>query len=331
MLIGAHVSVAGGLHNAVEKGTAIGADVLQIFVSGPQSFRTTAYSDSQIEEFKKLYQNAGFRGLFLHAIYLINLASENEDSVERSINSLLHYMNMGDKLGAVGTIVHLGSFGSLSSRRSSATERSQQILLDEIPHPHSGVPDDRGVEIVAYSARNDESDRFERMIQAIKEILSKTPASQKLIVENCAGNPTSLKLRGGNGKIGKDLDELVRIHQAVKSERLAFCIDAQHLFASGINVSDREIFGKWLNEFDTRIGIKKLVCIHANDSKTELSSGADRHENIGEGIIGLNGFKNILAQPLLQNIPFILEVPGVDKKGPDKKNIQKLHFLLKNP
>lgn len=320
MNFGAHVSVAGGLQNGITRGKAIGAEVLQIFVSAPQSFRTTAYSDEQIGEFKKLYQDAGFRGLFLHAIYLINLASENDGAVDRSINSLIHYLNMGDKIGAVGTIVHLGSFVPSSSRilprlKDEQGERSQQVSLDEIPRQ---ARDDKATdEIVPPTVHNDNVDRFTNMVISIKAILDKTPQSQQLIVENCAGS-----------KIGKDLDELVRIDKAVNSPRLTFCIDTQHLFVSGVDVRDYNIFETWLNDFNGRIGIDKLSCIHANDSKTELGSGADRHENIGEGTIGIKGFTNILRQPLLQNKPFILEVPGIDKKGPDEENIDRLRDLV---
>lgn len=275
MLVGAHVSVAGGLDKAVERSEAIGANVMQIFVTSPRSFRTTDYSTEQIIAFKKLYAEKKMGGLFFHAVYLINLASEKESSVQLSIDSLVHYLQMGDKLGATGTIVHLGSY----------KDGDGEVLIAQV-------------------------------VTAIKEILKRTPESQKLLIENCAGK-----------KIGKDLDELTKLHKQVGSDRVGFCIDTQHLFASGIDVRDTKLFSNWLAQFDENIGINNLVCIHANDSKTELGSGADRHENIGKGLIGMTGFKNILAQPLLQNKPFILEVPGEEQKGPDRENIERLRGL----
>ena len=66
------------------------------------------------------------------------------------------------------------------------------------------------------------------------------------------------------------------------------------------------------------------MAVHANDSKTDLGSGKDRHENIGQGYIGDNGFRNILNQELFKEIPFILEVPGVEGNGPDLANINRL-------
>ncbi len=286
MQFGAHVSVAGGLHNATSKGKAIGAEVLQIFVSPPQTFRVTDYSDEAIEEFKKLYQTDGFRGLFLHAIYLINLASGNPRLVDLSKASLIHYLKMGDKLGAVGTIVHVGSM-------SKKTE-------------------ERGLKM------DNDDERWSGLIRNIKDVLNQTPPSQKLIIENCAA-----------GKIGKNLDELERLCKQINDERINFCIDTQHLFASGVDVRDYQIFESWLHDFDERIGIDNLACIHANDSKSELGSAHDRHENIGEGKIGQAGFTNILRQPLLQDKPFIIETPGFDQKGPDKENLDRIKMLVK--
>lgn len=303
MQIGAHVSVAGGLQKAVQKGQAIGADILQIFVSGPQSYRTTDYSDSQIEEFKKLYHSVGFGGLFLHAIYLINLASDRLDLVERSKASLIHYMQMGDRLGAEGVIVHVGSFNkikSVSSSRIYSRVNSSDATTDSNIHP----------------LINSVDFNYTQVVESIKYILNKTPKSQKFIIENCAG-----------GKIGKDLDESVLLQKLIDSERVYFCIDTQHLFASGIDVRDEKIFGDWLKDFDRHIGIDRLACIHANDSKSELGSNHDRHENIGMGKIGEVGFSNILRQPLLQHKPFILEVPGYNGNGPDRENIQTLRSL----
>ena len=83
-----------------------------------------------------------------------------------------------------------------------------------------------------------------------------------------------------------------------------------------------------IEDFDSRIGLERLSVIHANDSKVPFASGVDRHENIGDGHIGIEGFKTIVNHPSLKNIPFILEVPGFDGKGPDKRNIDILNGLI---
>ncbi len=81
---------------------------------------------------------------------------------------------------------------------------------------------------------------------------------------------------------------------------------------------------------DEEIGLKNLVAIHANDSKTEYKSNRDRHENIGEGFIGKEGFENMVNHPALAEIPFILEVPGFTDNGPDSENVAILKSLIHN-
>ena len=66
------------------------------------------------------------------------------------------------------------------------------------------------------------------------------------------------------------------------------------------------------------------MVVHANDAKVEFASGVDRHENIGEGHIGIKGFEVIMGHPAFRDVPFLLEVPGADKKGPDKENLDRL-------
>ena len=150
------------------------------------------------------------------------------------------------------------------------------------------------------------NDIRDQVVKATQEVLEKTPKNQLLIMENAAG---------AGQIIGDTLSELEYLYRKTGSNRLKICIDTQHLYATGIDVSNYTQFNQWLLQFDQKIGIDSLVCVHTNDSKTDLGSKKDRHENIGEGTIGKAGFRNILRQPLLQDKPFILEVPGFDKQG----------------
>ena len=76
-----------------------------------------------------------------------------------------------------------------------------------------------------------------------------------------------------------------------------------------------------MEELEREVGAANLVAVHANDSKIELGGGRDRHENIGQGRIGRDGFARIMAHALFRDVPFLLEVPGLDGKGPDKANV----------
>lgn len=172
---------------------------------------------------------------------------------------------------------------------------------------HLGSHKGRGFEAVKDQIKN-----------CLNEILDKTPSGTYLILENSAGTA-----------IGGRLSELGELVQEVRNPRLKVCIDTQHAFASGYDLREKEGVGKLVSEIEGLIGLGNLVCFHINDSKTEFASGRDRHENLGEGKIGLEGFRSLVNHPKLKDLPFILEVPGFDDKGPDQKNIDILKSLIK--
>jgi deoxyribonuclease-4 len=159
---------------------------------------------------------------------------------------------------------------------------------------------------------------FPQIIESITKILSNSPDDALLILENSAGM--------GDG-IGSKFLELGTIIREVGDKRLCVCIDTQHSYAAGYNIASADGLEETLEEFDRDIGLDRLVAIHANDSKIPLGGGVDRHENIGEGFIGREGFEIILGHDALKNVPFLLEVPGFNKEGPDKENINILRKL----
>lgn len=111
MKIGAHVSTAGGISNAVGRAKEIGCEAIQIFGSSPQTWAFKPVPGEQIELFKQSIADAGIGPVSLHAIYLINLGTPNEDSLKKGINSLIKYMNLAADIGAAGVIFHPGSHG----------------------------------------------------------------------------------------------------------------------------------------------------------------------------------------------------------------------------
>ncbi len=156
---------------------------------------------------------------------------------------------------------------------------------------------------------------LEQSADALREALAGSPDDAWLIIENSAGM---------GAHIGASFEEVGRLADAIDSERVKVCLDTQHCFAAGYNIGDPEGVASAMAEFDQHIGLERLVAVHANDTKTELGSGVDRHGNMGEGHIGGDGFEVILAFPAFRVVPFLLEVPGVEKKGPDKANVDKL-------
>mgnify|MGYP002360417857 FL=1 len=156
------------------------------------------------------------------------------------------------------------------------------------------------------------------LVESLKEVVEPVKSS-KLLLEISAGQ---------GGSIGNSIEELAAIYEATgKDERIEFCLDTCHMLAGGYEVRTNEGWDEALDKFDKLIGLDKLPVIHLNDSMTDIGSNRDRHENIGKGFIGDEGFKVILNNPKVKDKVGILEVPGIDKKGPDKPNLDKLAQL----
>ena len=153
---------------------------------------------------------------------------------------------------------------------------------------------------------------------AVKRILAEAQSEKLLMLETSAGS---------GDHIGSKFAELGAIIREVKDERLTVCLDTQHVWAAGYDISTPESLAKVLEEFDREIGLSKLTAIHANDSKKPLGSAVDRHENIGLGEIGETAFAALMAHPAASDLPIYLEVPGMAKEGPDKPNVDTLKRL----
>jgi deoxyribonuclease-4 len=148
------------------------------------------------------------------------------------------------------------------------------------------------------------------LIENSKKILTQTPQNAWFIIENA-----------GTKKIGTDIDEIARIMDDLSDDRVKVCLDTCHLHAAGYDLSSEETLEDFLITIESKIGLSKIALFHLNDSKDGFSSNRDRHENIGEGNIPPSVFSLLLNHPKTKDIPFIIETPGFDKKGPDKKNL----------
>ncbi|MQG34509.1 MAG: deoxyribonuclease IV [SAR202 cluster bacterium] len=159
---------------------------------------------------------------------------------------------------------------------------------------------------------------LDQVVEAIKIVLDTSPEGPCLAVENMAGM---------GQHIGAKFDELGEILKAVDNPRLKICLDTQHSFAAGYDLTNPAGIQTMLDELDAGPGSGNVAAIHANDSKRVCGSGIDRHDNIGDGFIGEEGFAAIMANPAFAQVPFLLEVPGFEGKGPDQQNIDILKKL----
>jgi deoxyribonuclease-4 len=107
--IGAHVSPAGGLHKAVERGVELGADSIQIFNQSPRMWRPTAYAEEDFARFRAAREQSRIGGVLIHAVYLLNCASEDPEIRDKTLTSLTHSLRVGDASGATGVVLHPGS------------------------------------------------------------------------------------------------------------------------------------------------------------------------------------------------------------------------------
>lgn len=129
-------------------------------------------------------------------------------------------------------------------------------------------------------------------------------------------------------RIGARFAEPGDILEAVDHPRFRICLDTQHSFAAGYDLTTPAGVDGMMAEFGQTIGLEKLAAVHANDSRQPCGSGADRHDNIGEGLIGEAGFEAIMAHPAFRDVPiYLVEVPGFEGKGPDQRNIDLLKLI----
>jgi deoxyribonuclease-4 len=163
------------------------------------------------------------------------------------------------------------------------------------------------------------------LLAASLEEASRGLASESftLLLENTAG---------GGATIGRTFEELRTLRDLVAPRlpfAVGFCLDTCHLYASGFDVASEKGLAAVVKQADAALGLDRVPVIHANDSKGAFDSRLDRHANIGEGHIGLEGFRRILNHPKLRAKAFILETP-IDQPGDDRRNVDALKSLCRN-
>ena len=228
------------------------------------------------------------------------------------------YREKAAEAGIKSTFLH-GSYLVNIGGKPDHVEKSIASLTN-----HMGAAAQIGAQGVIFHSGSHKGVGFDAVLDqagvALKQVLDNTDDNVQLIIENCAGM---------GAQIGASFEELGRLIKAVDSDRLKICLDTEHAFAAGYNIADPQGIEEAMVKFDSEIGLDRLVVVHANDAKVEFASGVDRHENIGEGYIGIEGFETIMGHPAFADVPFLLEVPGMDKKGPDKPNLDRLKEIRK--
>jgi deoxyribonuclease-4 len=130
MLIGAHVSPAGGLWRAVERGVEVGAESIQIFNQSPRMWKPTAYTEEDFARFREALAASPIRVVLIHAVYLVNCASDDPEIREKSLASLTHSLRVGDAIGATGVVLHPGS--AKTGHVGEAIARAGEVITEAL-------------------------------------------------------------------------------------------------------------------------------------------------------------------------------------------------------
>jgi deoxyribonuclease-4 len=159
---------------------------------------------------------------------------------------------------------------------------------------------------------------LERIVTAVNQTISKDKGNATLLLENTAGTKNSM---------GSTFEDIKRILDGLENKRrVGVCFDTAHAFAAGYDLRTAVRVNETVAKFDKTLGLRLLKVVHLNDSKGELGSGRDRHEHIGMGYIGEEGFRALFKHEALKDLPFIMETP-IDERRDDVGNIRKVREL----
>jgi len=172
---------------------------------------------------------------------------------------------------------------------------------------------------IGHRMESSEDEAIEAVSQGIHQAFERSKNPVTLLLEMTAGQGT---------EIGYTFEQVKRIIDGVQEqERVGVCLDTAHSFEAGNDLSQKNGIESTLRSFDQTIGLKRLHLLHLNDSKTPLGSKKDRHWHIGEGYIGLEGFRNLVNHPLLKHLPAIMETPRKNTVE-DLKNMEVIRSLI---
>lgn len=279
MILGAHMSIAGGIDKAPERGRKVGCDIIQIFTKNSNQWGEPPVSDEMAQKFKSEMATHKIQLALAHDSYLINLGSPDPANAQKSLKAFIAEHHRSEKLGIMGVVFHPGA------HVGSGEEKALLQIADLINKTHE--------ETAGY------------------QVLT--------LIENAAGQGTT---------VGNRFEHIAKILENVKDQkRMGVCFDTQHAFAAGYDLRTEDSYQKVWDEFDKIIGIKWLKAFHLNDSKKELGSRVDRHENLGTGLLGITPFKLMMHDKRFAQIPASLETPKSEDCHEDQEALDLLRGL----
>ncbi len=231
---------------------------------------------------------------------------------------IANFVNAKQRSNLAMVVAHASYLINLASPRPDVLLQSRKSLMDEVqrcqlldivylvvhPGAHLGIGEKRGIR------------RMRESLHWIFDRLPNLPPPVTLLIENTSGQGTCL---------GYNLEQLAEIVEGLPSENLGVCLDTCHLFTAGYELRTKGSVDELAKQIKSLLGWERVKLIHANDSLYPLGSQVDRHWHIGEGQIGLNGFKNLLGHSQFSQIPMVIETP--DPMHHHSENLRKLRII----
>jgi deoxyribonuclease-4 len=216
--------------------------------------------------------------------------------------------------------LHLPYLPNIANQKSKFYERSVDSIVTDLERAEQ-LGAQYLIIHIGHRGESSEDEAIEIVAQGVDRVFERVNNSVILLLENTAGQ---------GSEVGYAFEQIKRIIDRVHdNKRMGVCLDTAHSFEAGYDLSNKDGIERTIDAFDQTVGLKRLHLFHLNDSKTPLGSRKDRHWHIGEGYIGLEGFRYLVNHPLLKHLPGIMETPRSDTVE-DLKNMKVISSLVEN-
>ncbi len=365
--IGAHVSIAGGLHLALERGRALGCGAVQIFLKNQRQWAARPLGADEVRAFRGARRAAGIAPVFAHASYLINLASPGAAAWRQAVDAFTDELERAEALGLLCVVIHPGSH--LGTGPAAGLERIAVAVREALGRTRgyrvrialentAGAGGVLGRTFAELGALLDRAGRPRRLgvcldtchlfaggydvrapagyAEAMNEcvrVVGVERVAQEVaeVLRRTRGYRVRVALEntaGAGGSVGRTFAELgALVTRLGGARRVGVCLDTCHLFAAGYDIRSPAGYETAVAECAREVGITRVLAFHLNDARAPLGSGLDRHEHIGRGYLGLPAFRLLLNDPRFTDVPKVLETPKDPEPAADLRNLATLRRL----
>jgi deoxyribonuclease-4 len=306
------VSISGGISNSVDNALKDNCTAFQIFTRNPRGWAAKPLDSRDVQLFKNK---------------LSGYLDCNESPKRRRAAAVKEEKGEGNKRKAPGidrnaVFAHMPYLPNLSSPNETVYDQSVKVLIDELNR--CNILDIQYLVLHLGSHQGEGIKKgVDQLVNACTHALQELPSENivAILLENSAGQKNTVA--SDFGELRLILDKLYANNPSNKKNKFTVCLDTCHAFAAGYDLASEEAVNETMDNFDSELGLRYLSLIHLNDSRDKLLSHRDRHDHIGLGEIGENGFRAFLNHKSCRGTPLIMETP-IDSR---RNNIDNLMFV----